>query len=317
MYQFENYTAMRQKIGERYQQEDLNSAADILTWALSEYPDHLAANVFNLAFIRASLNQPEEAIAALAYGLERKVWFGEFEMGLDAWQVVRETEAFQTILSSFAELRQIAQDAAKPELTVITPENYNPAKKYPLFIALHGGGETVAAFQPHWISPQLAQEFIVAYPQSSRVISMTGFSWMGQPSDRQELITAYEQILAEYNIDPWRVVMGGFSAGGHQTISLLLDEDLPIPIKGFVVLCPPVPASYSDEALARIAQRGQRGCLLTTEMDERLPAQRNLAIDLKTAGVPLQFEISPNIGHWYPEDFGQKIDAGLDFIFEK
>ena len=46
------------------------------------------------------------------------------------------------------------------KIEAVTPSGYDPAKKYPLFIALHGGGE-----------------FITAYVQSTQVASMTGFHW--------------------------------------------------------------------------------------------------------------------------------------------
>jgi hypothetical protein len=97
-------------------------------------------------------------------------------------------------------------------------------------------------------------------------------------------------------------------------LTLLLDEDELVPVRGFVALCPPVPENNPPEALARIAVRGQRGALLTTEMDNRVEGQQNLAATFQDGGVPLQFEITPNIGHWYPQDFNEKLDEAIDFI---
>jgi hypothetical protein len=54
--------------------------------------------------------------------------------------------------------------------------------------------------------------------------------------------------------------------------------------------------------------------LLTTEMDHRVAAQTKLADAFIAGKVPLIFEVTPNTGHWYPQDLAEKIDRGIDFI---
>jgi acetyl esterase/lipase len=314
MAQFSTYAEMRQQVGKLFGEGRHAKAAEILEWGLHEFPDHLSANVFNLALMRVMLDQPNAAIQAFEFGLERGVWFGPWELGADAWDPIRETESFKTVQSRSESLREEAQSKAKPELTIAPPADFDPAKTYPLFIALHGGGETVEAFKPQWTSPELENEFIVAYPQSSRVISMTGFSWTGEDPDEQEIVDAYQAACRDYNVDTSRVIMGGFSSGGHLTLSLLLAEEPTVPVCGFVVLCPPVPKEYPVEAVARIVDRGQRGVMLTTEMDGRVDDQRKLAEAFQAGGVPLTFEVLPNIGHWYPPDMGRRIDRAIEFI---
>ena len=62
--------------------------------------------------------------------------------------------------------------------------------------------------------------------------------------------------------------------------------------------------------------RGVRGTLITTEMDPRLQDQKAMASIMKAQGFSLRFIISPDIGHWYPENFGRMIDAAIDHIRE-
>ena len=100
------------------------------------------------------------------------------------------------------------------------------------------------------------------------------------------------------------------------TLTLFLDEDVILPMKGFIVLCPPVPEHYPPEAVARIVDRDQRGVLLTTEMDNRVDDQRVMAATFKDGGVPLQFEVMPDIGHWYPPDLGKRLDSALGYILD-
>ena len=100
------------------------------------------------------------------------------------------------------------------------------------------------------------------------------------------------------------------------TLTLLLDEKETVPLRGFILLCPAVPAAYPAEAIARIRSRGQKGLFLTTEMDNRLEDQRKLAEALTAGGVAYQFVVTPNAGHWYPPDLADQIDAAIQTIFE-
>jgi pimeloyl-ACP methyl ester carboxylesterase len=127
---------------------------------------------------------------------------------------------------------------------------------------------------------------------------------------------ADKAVCESYAVDTDRVIIGGFSAGGHMAMTLLLAEDEAFPVRGFVVLCPPVPEDYPPEAVALIATRGQRGLFLTTEMDNRVEDQRKLAAAFEAGGVPLKFEVTPNIGHWYPPDLVDKIDEAINFILK-
>lgn len=311
---YATYTEMRQKAGELFQQEQYAQAAEILQWGLKQFPENILANSYNLAACQALLGRAEKAVEALLYGLDHGIWYGLWDFDLELWNPIRELDAFQQVLSRSAEGQRAAQENSRPELTVIPPEGYDPAHQYPLFIALHGGGETVADFREFWISPRLANEFIVAYPQSSRPVSMRGFSWMGDDQDRQEILAAYRAVLKEYSVDTARVLVGGFSAGGHMTLTLLLDEHQILPIRGFIVLCPPVPETYPPQAIARMRSRHQKGLLLTTELDNRLEDQRKLANALEEGGVAFRFVVTPNVGHWYPPDFAQKVDEGIEEI---
>jgi len=316
MGKFSDYAEMRRVIGELFQDGKYDQAAEILEWGLGEFPDNLLANAYNLATCYAFLEQPGRSIQALAYGLDHGIWYGRWDFEADFWNPVKALVAFEQIRAQSEACLGEVQVSAKPEQVIVLPENYQPEKAYPLFIALHGGGESIEIFKPQWTSPRLEDGFITAYLQSSRVVSMTGFSWMGDDQDRGEIQNAYQSLLREYAVDTDRILVGGFSAGGHMTLTLLLDEDEIVPMRGFVVLCPPVPEHYPPDAVARIVERHQRGVLLTTEMDNRIDDQRRLAAAFMEGGASLLFEVMPNIGHWYPPDMGERLDAALRYILD-
>jgi hypothetical protein len=71
---------------------------------------------------------------------------------------------------------------------------------------------------------------------------------------------------------------------------------------------------HSPQAIARIVERKQSGLLLTTEIDNRVEDQRRIAAAYEIGGVPLKFEITPNIGNWYLPDLAEKLGRAIVFI---
>ncbi len=311
--QFATYQEMRAHIGKLYQQKNYAEAARILEKALTQFPDHLHANAFNLALMYVQLEEHEKALKALEYGLDHGIWFGKYEMNNDIWASLEEKEGFQSFKQKNEAKRQEAQKSAQPKLEVLVPENFDKNKKYPLFLALHGGGENIDAFKPQWTSSLLKNEFIVAYPQSSQLVSMTGYSWTEDIElTKNEIKKAFDKVLKDYPVDSSRVIVGGFSSGGVASLEVILDET--VPAIGFVVLCPAKPDDFTEEKVRKVKERGIRGTLITTEMDPRLPDQREMAAIMKAEGLVHEFIVTPNIGHWYPENLSELIDAALKHI---
>ena len=311
--QFATYQKMRAHIGKLYLQKKYAEAAEILEKALTQFPDHLHANVFNLALMCVQLGEHEKALNALEYGLDHGVWFGKYEMNNEIWAPLKEAERFTVFMQKNEEKRQGAQKSVQPKLEVLVPENYDKSKKYPLFIALHGGGENIEVFKPQWTSDLLEKEFIVAYPQSSQMITMNGYNWTEDIElTKKEIKKAYEKVLKDFPVDSSRVIVGGFSSGGVASLEVILDET--VPAIGFVVLCPAKPDGFSSEKVAEAKTRGIRGTMITSEMDPRLQDQKAMAVIMKAQGLPHEFIVTPNIGHWYPENLAELIDTAIAHI---
>ncbi|UCE40901.1 MAG: hypothetical protein JSV17_15875 [Candidatus Aminicenantes bacterium] len=313
---FATYQDMRAHIGKLYRQKDFAEAARILEKALMQFPDHLHANAFNLALMYVQIKEYKKALKALEYGLENGIWFGKYEMNNEIWDPLEEMESFDVFKKKNEAKRLEAQKTVQPKLEVLVPEDFDESKKYPLFIALHGGGENVEMFKPQWTSDLLKNEFIVAYPQSSQLVSMTGYSWTEDiERAKKEILKAYDKVLLDFPIDPSRVIIGGFSSGGVASLEAVLDET--IPAVGFVVLCPAKPDGFSVEKVGSAKARGIRGTLITTEMDPRLPDQQEMAEIMKAQGLAHEFIVTPNIGHWYPENLAEMIDEAIAHIQKK
>lgn len=314
--QFSNYSEMRKYVGELYQQKNYKEAAEVLEDALDRFPDHVHANSYNLALMLVHLEEYEKCVEILNNSLDRGVWFGKYDFLAEFWNPLKNLELFKKFATRNEELRKSAGKSVKPELFVFTPENYNKDKKYPLFIALHGGGGNVEEFKKSWFSEKMRSEFITAYPQSSQLVTMNGYSWTEDIElSKKEIHDAYLKVIKEYPVDTDRVIIGGFSSGGVAALEITLNNIFPV--QGFVVLCPARPDGFTEDKVKAAKDRGVRGSLLTTEMDNRLGVQKEMANILKDIDFPHQFVVTPNIGHWFPEDMDKKIDEAIEFIFLK
>ena len=324
-FDYADYETTRARFGELYAAGELEDGAELLEWALPRFPEHAMANAFNLAIVCCKLGRYERAMEVLEYAHERNLWFNSYAMAADVWDSLRVSARFDSILARNEALRQEAQQTAKPDMLVVTPEGYVDAAgeggvagggggtTYPLFIALHGGGSNIDEFRDVWTSDRLRSEFIVAYLQSSRLVGMGTYDWLQDLEiTRAEIADAFRRIVAEYPIAEDQVIVGGFSSGGAAALEVALTGT--VPVAGFVVLCPRWPDGFTEENVADSVKRGLRGTILTTEMDPALPDQEEMAGVLETAGMPNRLIVTPNVGHWIPDDLGAQIDRSIDHI---
>jgi predicted esterase len=225
-------------------------------------------------------------------------------------------ESFKSFRASNDAHRKDAQKNVRPLIEVIKPAGFSEGRKYPLFLALHGGNGSNAEFKKYWTSPKLQGEFLTAYLQSSQLSDHDVFTWSEDLGlAKKEIAEAYAEILKTYPVETGEVIIGGFSSGGEASMEAVFAGA--VPAKGFVVLCPPAPAGLNAASAAAAAGRGVRGVLLTTEFDPRVAEQKTMAELLKRASFPLNLVIEPNLGHWIPEDLAARIDAGIEFLRKK
>jgi len=309
------YTKIRTKFGQLYQQKKYAEAVTLLEKNIQRFPDKILANSWNITVTYVQMKKYKRAIKYLKKALDKGYWFNIWAFESDFFKPLKKYKSFQKVQKMNNQLKDKAQKKAKPELEVVLPDDYNPEKKYPLFIALHGGGENVKEFKPHWKSEILEKEFIVAYVQSSQVVSMTGFAWENLEISKNEISVIFDRLLKEYPINKEEIIIGGFSSGGMASLVMVLDNV--IPVTGFISLCPAKPENFKKDLVLKARNRAVRGSLLTTQMDNRLPDQRAMADSFREVGFQYQFVVTPNIGHWYPKELIKMIDQAITHIRNK
>ena len=309
---FANYKDMRAHLGQLFEQKKYAEAASLLESVLDLFPENVLANTYNLAAARAYLGEADKAVAALEEGHRRGVFYGIWEFGAELWTPVKASPRFDAFRKANEARIAEASRRATVKIEVETPAGYDPARTYPLFIALHGGGESIAELKPIWTSDRLRGEFLTAFVQSTQVASMKGFHWQDEAITLRDLEEAYQRILRQYPVDGGRVIIGGFSSGGFGTFVAAFRNIFPV--RGFFALCPAVPKPSATRTSRPRRAAASSGTILTTELDQRTDAQRAFAERLKGLGFPVEFHIAPNIGHWFPEDFGARLDRAIGLI---
>ena len=310
--EFSSYKEMRDYLGELYNQKKYAEAAALLESVLDRFPDNILANIFNLATMRLFQGDVDKAMAALEEGHRRGVFYGLWDFTAELWTPLKKHGRYEAFRKENAARIEAAQKKATLIVDVATPAGYDPAKKYPLFIALHGGGESIAELKPNWTSPRLRNEFLTVFVQSTQVSGMKGFHWQDEVLTRRDVEAAYRQVLEKYPVDAGRILIGGFSSGGFGSLIVAFSGSLPV--RGFVALCPEPPQTLSDEAILAAKKRGLRGILLTTELDRRVDRQRELAARWEKLGLASEFHVTPDIGHWFPKDFEELLDRAIGRI---
>ena len=111
------------------------------------------------------------------------------------------------------------------------PTGYDPARQYPLVVALHGLGGTENSFFDNYEQefPPLAEAhgYIVAAPLGFRVDGSYGWGLGDPPADptvrsvqqhsEEDVMEVLARVQAQYNIDPNRIYLTGHSMGAIGT----------------------------------------------------------------------------------------------------
>lgn len=102
------------------------------------------------------------------------------------------------------------------EYSLYVPENYDPSRRWPLIIALHGGHGRGDDYLLTWMRSAKSRGYIVLSPKS------LADTWsLQQPGvDIRSILTMVEELLDEYAIDTGRLFATGLSDGGTFSFAL-------------------------------------------------------------------------------------------------
>ncbi len=207
----EGYRQMRAELGKLFREKKYGDGIALLKKHYNTYPDHLAAMSFNLAALYKSVKEYKKGIRVMLNAQKKGIWYSIWALQGEFFKEFREYKSFNKVLENNKNLHAAAEAKATSFFETREPENFDPEKKYPLFIALHGGDGTIAGFRPAWDSDKLKREFIVLFVQSSQMSTMDGYHWEDTERTTREVKAAFDETIRKYRVDMGKVLIGGFS----------------------------------------------------------------------------------------------------------
>ena len=167
----------------------------------------------------------------------------------------------------------------------IEPDGYDPARKYPMIILLHGFGAHMGDLAS--LAPAIdANGYVYIFPNAPIPFEIgpgaTGYGWTYPRRIPQELrraddvdsvvdmlATLVDEVTEHYATEPGEIILGGFSQGGMMTYRYGLPN--PGKFKGLVALSAVVPEEDT--------------------MRERLPADRSQPIFVAHGTADMVIEV--------------------------
>ena len=216
---------------------------------------------------------------------------------------------------------------------VYVPRDYDPARRWPVILALHGGGElgsdgilpTVGALAKAIRQHPDRFPAIVVFPHAHADGTPV---WQG-PSGQAALVEV-DRALAEFHGDSSRVYLTGYSAGGNG--GWYLAYHYPQRFAAAVIVCgwvtpfqgrqshldyPSIPPISAADPYAEVA-RGVAGLpiwLVHGDADKNVSVDqsRHMYAALKTAGADVHYTELPGVDHsaWDPAYQNPDIAAWL------
>lgn len=191
---------------------------------------------------------------------------------------------------------------SKGGYSLYVPENYDPAKAYPVVMALHGGAGHGRAFLWSWLKEARSRGFILISPTAR------GDTWalMDADTDNENLSAILDSVRASWSIDETRMLMTGMSDGGTFTYVSGLRAASP-----FTHLAP-IAASFHPMMLEMIGQPNiaDRPIYLTHGTHDWMfdVEVAHLAHQvLGGMGADIVFREIPDLAHTYPRDENPRI----------
>ena len=175
-----------------------------------EYEDNLFELIIDESRIYTQTNNSESCINLIKKSLEKGY---PFPLHWPNFDLLRNHPEYESLNNLNTKLLHQAKENSKLEYEVHLPKSYDPTKKYPLFLCLHGDGFHCNIKNTSWYwkpDALLEKGYIVVYPQSSQMYFHNSFGWLSDPTlSRKELKDCYEQLLLDYSnkrsycIMPW------------------------------------------------------------------------------------------------------------------
>jgi len=300
----DDYEQVNDTVLELYLAGRYDEALGLVDQALGRIPDRSADLVYSAACVLAAAGRPGEALDRLVAAEARGDWWHRRLLEEDDDLVpLRELDGFAGLLERSAARADASQ--SEPAAVLVEAPDGDPRG---VLVVLHGADQTAAHALAAWRAA-VGAGFVLVAVESTQRNTPYYRSWPDPVVADRDVTRAYDGLPASYRSLP--LVVGGFSAGGRQALRWALTGEPGDPV-GFVVVAPAADPGVLPEP-SGAAGRGVRGLVVLGEQDDDVGEDATASYrHLSGAGLRVELDLVPGLGHDYPDDFADRLRAALE-----
>jgi predicted esterase len=208
-------------------------------------------------------------------------------------------------------LERFKLKAERATVLTIVPPDIEPTEPAPLIVALHGYGTIAANIAKPLRDIAAEARAILIAPQAVDRVGR-GFSWGVIEQAEYLILRAIEKTRDEHNVDEQRVVITGFSQGGH--MSFLMGLRYPDRFAGVIPIC-----GFYEHRLTPVPETPTPGLprffIMNGANDAAADNNRDAARRLKAIGAPVELRLYDGVGHSLPQNPEPELRAALRYVF--
>jgi predicted esterase len=270
---------------------------------------------YNLACAYARAGNNEKSVAWLQTSAERGFSYIATMLRDKDLDTIRDYAGFAAAVelikkNNAGALELFKTEAERAKIVTTLPPHFDKTKRVPLIVALHGYGSDAQDIASAWRGPAASAGAILIAPQALQKAG-GGFSWGVVEQGEFLVMRAIEKTQAEYNVDPKRIILTGFSQGGGMCFTIGVRH--PEMLAGVISI-----AGYYDHRVdpfpAQASVKLPKFVIMNGANDESADNNRDAAKRLEAISVPVLFRIYENVGHAFPPNREQELERALQFI---
>ena len=292
-----------------YSQGKYAEALKVVEQNADRFPVQAARTTFWRMCLLSMSGRPNDMLAMFRHGLDSGLWWAEQQFVIETdFDPVRELPEFKQLVAESNRKCIEMQEQVKPDRMLLLPDD--TSAELPFLIALHGRNGNKDSNLEFWDVAR-RRGWLVLSPQSRQALFEGSYCWDNAEQGLQDILYHVEEVTRTHQVDPKRIVIGGFSQGSGMGIYTALKKVTSA--RGFIGI-----GTWWQNP-ADFAGKGNDVCgyFVTGEKDHTLERAREIQNVLKENNIDFTEEIHADLGHDFPADFERAFDQAIDFIFKE
>jgi dienelactone hydrolase len=295
-----------------YTEGKFAEALSVVEQHTDRFPEQTGHTTYWKMCLLSLCGRTDDLFSVFQQGLDSGLWWAASHLAIETdFDAVRELPEFKHLVAESDRKTVEAQAHIQSDRNVLVPDDTSGA--LPLLIGLHGRNGNKDTDIQHW---EIARKrgWLVLLVQSRQALFPGSYCWDDAEKGLADILFHLEELKKDYNIDPHRIVIAGFSQGSGQSIYTALTGK--VGARGFIGVAtfiaePDVLVPLIDPS------KPVRGYFVTGEKDHTLDKARAIQKILKENDVPFAEEVHPELQHQFSQDFEKTFDKAIDFIFKE